>query len=190
MNTPAKGRTEKDQRTRELAAIHAARRDLALDDESYRDLLWSITGQRSAADLNARQRRAVLDQMRRLGAKQRPRKRVAQHPGRPHNLDSVAQLQKIEAQLADMRLPWSYADAIARQQCGIERVAWLKEPQHLQAVIAALHVEQKKRGMLAQLREILARDGITEQQLTEKFKLKEGWQRRRVTLNRLINLLM
>lgn len=50
-----------------LAAIHVGRKALGLDEETYRDLLERVTGQRSAAGMNARQHEAVIAEMRRLG---------------------------------------------------------------------------------------------------------------------------
>lgn len=170
-------------RNRELAAIHAAKRDLRLDDEAYRAMLWSVARVRSAADLDAGGRRRVLDHLKAVGWKSKPRRRVAQQPGTPHNLDREAMLQKIEAQLADMQLPWSYADAIAKHQAGIERVAWLRKSQQLAAVIAALHVEQEKRALLAQLDELLQAQGKTRADFAaQTVGLRRGWERHRPTL--------
>lgn len=56
-----------------------------------------------------------------------------------------AMITKIEALLADMRLPWSYADGIVKQMYGIERCAWARTPAQLKAVIAALYNLQKKK---------------------------------------------
>jgi hypothetical protein len=52
-----------DRRRRQLAAIHAAKRDLRLDDDTYRDLLERLTGVRSAAELGPASLDAVLDYM-------------------------------------------------------------------------------------------------------------------------------
>jgi phage gp16-like protein len=178
-----------DLRRRQLAAIHTAKRDLDIDDDQYRELLQQWTGKRSAGDLNGRERSQVLEQLRRIGADGRTRYQVGQYPGTPANLHTEPMLQKIEAQLADMQLPWAYADAIAKQQTGIGRIAWLRKEPQLKAVIAALDVEQEKRSLLAKLQDRLKEKGITEQQLEDKFQLKKGWQRRRKTLSKLIEQL-
>lgn len=52
-----------------VAAIHVAKKDLGLDDDTYRDLLARVTGKRSAKDMSDVERRAVLDEMRRQGFK-------------------------------------------------------------------------------------------------------------------------
>lgn len=131
------------RRNAQLAAIHVAKKQLGLDDDTYRAMLWAVARVHSAADLDAYGRRQVLDHMRSRGAAQR-RPRVGRYPGRPHNTDEQPQLRKIEALLADMRLPWSYADAIARQMYRVERVAWLHGDQ-LGSVITALIKERAKR---------------------------------------------
>lgn len=51
------------------AAIHIAKKQLGLDDDTYRDLLARVTGKRSAGDMSDAERRAVLDEMRRHGFK-------------------------------------------------------------------------------------------------------------------------
>lgn len=181
--------TAEIRRRKQLAAIHAARRDLGLDEDGYRLMLREVAGAESAKDLDAAGRRKVLDHLRRVGWERKPRRRVAEHPGTPHNIDREQMLQKIEAQLTDMGLPWSYADAIARQQTGIERVAWLRKRDDLTGVIGALHVEQEKRGLLASLDELLERVGMTRDQLAEEQKLRRNWTRHRPTLRAMVERL-
>lgn len=174
------------RRNKQIAAIHAAKRDLGMDEDTYRNMLEKVTGKRSSAGLSYDERQKVLDYLRESGAKRTPKKRVAQHPGRPANIDTRAQLQKIEALLADMSLSWKYADAIARQQTGIARVAWLKEESHLRSVIAALHVEQEKRGLFSQVEQHARAADIDLELLAEQFDLPKGWQRNRKILENLI----
>ena len=63
-----------DRKT-ELAKIHIGKAQLGLDEETYRDMLWSIGRVTSSADLDAAGRAAVLEHLKRLGFK-------ARHPGR------------------------------------------------------------------------------------------------------------
>lgn len=179
-----------DKRRRQLAQIHIAAKQLGLDDDTYRAMLREVAGVTSAGDLTDTGRRRVLDHLRRLGWHARPtRKRIA-YPGTPHNIDREAQLQKIEAQLADMGLPWSYADAIARRQTGIERVAWVRSREQLAAIIAALAVEQEKRALLAQVDEHLKALGWDRETLVEQAQtLPKGWERNRRTLRALCEYL-
>lgn len=176
-----------EQRRRDLAAIHAGARDLGMDDSSYRMMLQTVAGTTSSKDLSTSDRQRVMEHMRTLGWKRTPRKRVGQHPGKPHNVSSEAQLQKIEAQLASMKLSWAYVDAIAKRQWGIEKVAWIRKPQQFSAIIAALHVEQEKRDLLAQLDSMLGTLGSNHGEIQSEWGLKDGWTRNRKTLRRLIN---
>lgn len=174
-----------DRRKSQLAAIHAAKRDLAMDEDSYRQMLWTVARVRSASDLDDAGRQRVLDHMRNVGAQRKPRRRVAQHPGRPHTMDAGKHadlLAKIEAQLADMKLSWNYANAIAKRQCGIDRVAWLKTVDQLQGVIAALGYEQEKRSKIAaidRVSEHLATDrlGVLTQVGIDVDSLPKNWHR-------------
>jgi phage gp16-like protein len=167
-------------RTKDLKKIHIAKRDLAMTDGSYRAMLQRLTGHDSAGKLNAHQRQAVLAEFRRLGWKPRSKKGGR----RPHNLDREAQLQKIEAQLTDMGLPWRYADAIANRMFHIERVEWLRERKHRDAIIAALWREQKKRHLLTAVDEILADLGRDRSDL-DRYQLRPGWERHLPTLTAL-----
>lgn len=178
-----------EKRRKQLAAIHVARRDLGMDEDDYRLMLRQVMGVESARDLDASGRQALLDHLRRIGWKGHPRKRVAQYPGTPHNLNREQMLQKIEAQLADMKLPWSYADAIARQQTGIDRVAWLRKAEDLKGVISALYVEQEKRSLWAALEQAMERLGISQGDIEREHRLRKGWQRNRKALRHLLSLL-
>jgi phage gp16-like protein len=178
------------RRRKQLAAIHAARRDLGLDEDGYRLMLSEVAGVGSAKDLDAAGRQRVLDHLRRVGWEAKPRQRVGKHPGTPHNLDRKPLLQKIEAQLADMGLPWSYADAIAQRQAGIDRVAWLRKLEDLRAVVAALAVEQEKRALIARVDEQLTALGWSRDTLAEQVQgLRKGWERHRPTLRALVERL-
>ena len=132
------------RRSTQLAKIHIARQQLGMDDESYRAMLQRVAGVRSAAALNPTQTAAVLAELQRMGFAPKPGPR---NRGKPHNMDTLAMpamMRKVEALLADMALPWAYADGIAKQMFGIERCAWIRKESQLTALIAALHNRQKK----------------------------------------------
>lgn len=121
------------RRRAELARIHMLAKELGMDREQYEAVLWTVARVDSAAALDADGRRRVLDHLagRQRGAKPR-------YPGAPHNLAEDEQLQKIEALLAEMKLPWRYADSIAQRMWGIERVAWVRDPKRKAGIITAL----------------------------------------------------
>ena len=130
-----------DKRRRDLAAIHAAAAKAGIDEETRRDMIARISGgrTRSSADLGADERHALLKA---LGGRSRPA-RAGRGPG-PGDLDRRAILTKVEALLADQRLPWGYAEAILRRQRGIldQRISCpmaQSTDAELRGVIAALH---------------------------------------------------
>jgi phage gp16-like protein len=169
-----------------LAAIQIGKKALGMCDDSYRILLKDMFGKQSAKDLTETEKGKLLDRFQKLGFK--PTKKKA-YPGKPKNFGQNEPLAKIEAQLADMKLPWSYADAIAKRQFGIDKVEWIKTRYQFSAIIAALHVEQEKLGLLASFTEILAKQGMTIEQFETKYskQLKQGWKRNRRTLRALID---
>jgi len=118
----------KNSRHCELAKIHLLKKQGCLDDDSYRDMLSNLTGQRSAAKLNRSQRQKVIHYLARYSQ---------DFPDRPHNTETTAQLKKIEALLADQRLPWSYAVNIAKRMYQRQRLEWCSSDQ-LRSVITAL----------------------------------------------------
>lgn len=141
----------RDARRRELAKIHLAKKQLGLDDATYRAILHETAGVESAAKLDGPGRRAVLAHLERCGFKP---KRGKPHPGQPHNLLSTSRgplLRKIEALLADKGkreeryVPWSYALGILKRQGGPEKIEWAS-PEQLQAVIAALSSDARRKG--------------------------------------------
>lgn len=178
-----------DRLKKKRQAIHVARRQLDLDDASYRALLQRSAGVNSSADIvSLKQADAVLDAMTKLGFQHKPRVTPVRHKGTPGNLANEPMLQKIEALLADMQLPWRYAEKIAEHITGgkkpeaIKRLAWVKEQKHLVGIIAALHGEKKKRltKVLADLGAALALRGLTPQwaqdQAEAMGRLSQPWK--------------
>ena len=159
-----------DRLKKKRQAIHVARRQLELDDTSYRALLMRAAGVNSSADIMSNDKAdAVLDALSKLGFKHKKMPKPGTHPGTPGNIDREPYLQKIEALLADMELPWTYAERIAENITGgnkpesIKRLAWVREQKHLVGIVAALHREKTKRLDKAQeeLGQQLARRGLT-----------------------------
>lgn len=173
-------------------AIHVLRRQLNLDRDVYESILQRVAGVASSTLLDDAGRDRVLDELRRLAGEAAPSPAPVSksYPGKPHNFASGAMpetITKIEAQLADMGLSWAYADAIAQRMFGIARCAWVRNTPDLAAIVAALHVEQEKRDLLAgveALREQLGFTGADWEALTAK--LPKGWQRNRRALKALL----
>lgn len=175
-----------DRRNKHIAAIHAAARELELDEDSYRALLErvSATGgatRRSAKEMTLPQLTAVLTELNRLGGfKPSPKAK-----GKPANFERLPDLiAKVEALLAHMKLPWSYADSIAKRQFGIQRMAWCRTRDQLRSVIAALDAEREKRELFGYVERTCKRVGISLEQLEVRYGLGgiRGWRRNRKTL--------
>jgi phage gp16-like protein len=116
------------QRRRELAAIHAGRKALAIEEESYRALLERVTGRRSARDLDAAGRSAVIGELRRLGFQYQPgaRKRPIAAPATAALAAKALALWFSLDQLGELRSGSAEAfRAFARRQTRVERTEWL-----------------------------------------------------------------
>lgn len=170
--------------------LHIARQQLGLDEDVYRGLLQRTTGSTSSKNLTERQGQAALAEMNRLGFTAKP-PRKGKTKGKPHNFDRLPEMvTKIEALLADMKLPWSYADAIANQMWKRQRIAWTREPEKLQAILAALHVEQRKRRLLAYVEEKMVVLGPTDPKWQALLdRLPKNWKRNVTTLQQLAETL-
>jgi len=169
-----------------LAQIHIAKAQLGLTDEDYRAILTRTAGVSSSKELTNRNVGAVLHEFRRLGFQPKAPKRAGRLP---NTFNKHEQLGKIEAQLADMGLSWEYAGAIAKRQTGIERIDWLRTEAQFKGVIAALEVEQDKRHLIAYIDERLAALGKTREELAERYRLPEKWERNLSVLKKLAELL-
>jgi phage gp16-like protein len=131
--------SRRDQaRNTELAKIHIAKAQLRLDDDTYRDMLWTLARVRTAKELTSDGRRRVLDHLRSRGFVDRGR-------GRPHNANNSALIRKIEALLADAKRPWAYADGMAKHMFKVDRVTFCSYEQ-LRKLVAALTYDAKRRA--------------------------------------------
>lgn len=136
----------RDPRRQQLARIHMAKKQLGLDDDTYRSLLKRVGGKDSSGTMSAAQRNAVIAEFVRLGFKDAKRQERRKYfPGAPKNIDQVPMLGKVEALLADSKRPWSYAHAMSKQMFHVNRVEWLRDEQ-LHKLVSALQIDAKKRG--------------------------------------------
>lgn len=133
-----------------LAQIHIAKAQLmkagVLDEDGYRAMLFAQARVKSAAELDHAGRARVLNHMRRLGAR-------LGHEGKPHARrgdgppkDRRAQLDKIEALLADAGRPWAYLQqGMVKRVCGVDAIEFCTS-EHLGKLIAALTYDQQRRA--------------------------------------------
>lgn len=59
-------------RRNELAQIHIAKKDLCLDDDTYRAMLWTVARVHSSGDLDFHGRKRVLQHLKARGWKNKP----------------------------------------------------------------------------------------------------------------------
>lgn len=127
-----------------IGAIRAACARLGMDDDTRRAMQRAQVGKDSLSAMTLPELDTVLDHVNGLTGYRGTR-------GKPHNFDRKPYQAKIEALLADMALPWSYAEAIAWRITGgkkpeaIQRLAWVSDADHFRGIIAALSREHKKR---------------------------------------------
>lgn len=129
-----------------MAKVHIGKKDLGLDDDTYRDVLWRVTGKRSCSDMTIAQLQDVVKDMESRGFKPKAAKKHGKKPDvikRRKNL-----MSKIEAILADMGLHWNYAHGMADSMFQIKRLQFLSDNQ-LYKVTQALSVHQRREAKKA-----------------------------------------
>lgn len=84
-----------------LAKVHIAKKELGLDDETYREVLSRVTGKTSSAGLKDHQLDAVLTEFKRLGWKPKPAKAKPGGP-RPRPESDKPHVRKVFAIWTDM----------------------------------------------------------------------------------------
>jgi phage gp16-like protein len=138
--------TSTDTRRAMLAKVHIAKKDLCLDDGTYRMMLDNLFGVDSSGKLSLKQLDELLGHMASRGF-------VAVKKGDARPSDSAARgkpiIAKIGALLAELgqregrHVSWNYAVGILKRQSGVMRLEWAK-PEQLRAVVAALDKRVKK----------------------------------------------
>lgn len=158
---PFKKRTDAEQWDIDRPRIHVLKNKVMIvrpgfTDDNYRDIILDISHGKinSSKDLSATQRQSLINRLSVLaGEEERPSwqpRDKRSYPNRPKNMDKPGesradQLKKIEALLTIGKLPWSYADAIAKQMRLADKIQWVKEAD-LFKVITALRRKALKEG--------------------------------------------
>lgn len=124
-----------------MVKIHIAKKDLHLDDDTYRDVLWRVTGKRSCKDMTIAQLQDVVKDMENSGFKPKAAPKHGKKPSVTKRRQAL--ISKIEAILADMGLHWNYAHGVGEQMFQIKRLQFLND-QQLYKVTQALSVHQKR----------------------------------------------
>lgn len=127
-----------------IKAIHAACRSAGIDNAERHRIQASLTGKTSLSEMSYAEVNTVLDHLNKAAGYQ-------EYSGKPKGVDADPQLQKIEALLADMKLPWAYihrskfGPTMVKRLTGKDRIEWA-DTAGKQAVITALIKRQQKAG--------------------------------------------
>jgi phage gp16-like protein len=134
-----------------LAKIHIAKKELGMDNDTYREMLRTHGGVSSSKDLTLIGAAKVLAHLERCGFK--PKAGKAGDRARPKvGVDRQPLIGKIGALLADAGRPWAYADGVAKRLFAnttkVERIEFC-DVAHLAKVVAALGFDAKRRAKKA-----------------------------------------
>jgi phage gp16-like protein len=127
-----------------LAKVHIAKKDLGLDDDTYRAMLENLTGKESAAALTVPQLVRVVADLRAQGWKGQANKSATRRKPVVRS-EAAGYLDKIEALLAEAKRPWSYASGIAKRMYRADKLEWLNADQ-MRGVMTALMRDAVRHG--------------------------------------------
>ena len=125
-----------------IASVHIAAGDMGLDEDTYRNLLSSVTGRNSAGKCSVPQLKAVLAEMRNKGWQPRPR------AGQPTAIPAALRPlhSKIAALCKSIERPLSYAEEIIKRQTRNSATLGTADRPQLTACVAALVHQQDREG--------------------------------------------
>lgn len=122
-----------------LAQIHIAKKELALDDDSYRDVLERVTGARSSKDLSPAQRRKLISELKRLGFKPQGKFSGRKISDKPY-------VRKVFALWGELRRAgiWRNSD-IASLRAFVKKLTGVADPEWLTYPQASMVIEAMKK---------------------------------------------
>ncbi len=131
-----------------IAKIHIAKKDLGLDDGTYKDVLKRITGKDSSKNMTLNELKAVLDDFSRRGFVAKRTAKTAKRHGKKttahqQNQSRQAMIDKIEAILADMGLHWNYAHTMSNNMFGKLQLQFCTDDEMFK-VMQAMAVYQRR----------------------------------------------
>lgn len=131
-------------RNRDLAAIHATRKQLGMDEETYRAMLMTVVGVASTKDLDFAGRRKVLDHLRAVGGQfKRPARSAgewafvdhAAPANQPLLRKAIVLCRQLELAKGGQR---AYCEGIMRRQHQVERHMEMMDHGDLWMLVCAL----------------------------------------------------
>lgn len=140
----------KDDKAKLIAKIHVGKKQLGYDEATYRDVLERVTGKNSLKEMDLKELKKVIMELKRLGFVPTPtattQNQTPTWGKKPDGAEEKkALIGKIEAMLADMNLHWNYAHGMAKRMFGVNFVNWLNHRQ-LYKLTQALAVHQQKQA--------------------------------------------
>ena len=124
-----------------LATIHIAKKELGLSQEVYSEFLMATIGKDTCKGASEKELVAVKIALERKGW-------VNTHQGRKKpsvRRGNEAMLAKIEALLAEEKLPWNYAHGIGKRMFGTERLEWLDGGKLASVLVALVRQAERKK---------------------------------------------
>lgn len=130
-------RKSNSPRSSELAKIHLLAKELGLDDETYRAMLWTVARVTSSRDADQQQRQAVIEHLKSRGAGG-PRRGTPSDARAPY-------VRKIRALLNAAQRTDAYAHGMAAHMFKVAKYTWCT-PDQLRRLIAALAIDATRRA--------------------------------------------
>lgn len=132
-------------RKSELAAIHIAKADVGMAQDTYRTLLRTQFGVDSAADLDDDGRARLLDHFAKLGFVSKARQKNAAKGAMRAAEGRDALLSKIDAQLSAQGRTRAYIEpGMVRRICKVDALAFCTAD-HLRKLVAALAYDASRK---------------------------------------------
>lgn len=138
---PAKFDAGNQERRLMIAKIHVAKKEMALLDDDYRQMLFDVTGRTSSADCTVTELRAMVEEMKKKGFQ--PKKAAGAAAGHPFAAKARALWISLY-HLGAIDNPSEQAlEAFARRQLRCERMQWANQAQAYKLVEALKAIAQR-----------------------------------------------
>lgn len=135
------------QKKKMMQLVHIGKNKLGLDDATYRDMLWQVTGKRSSKDCTAANLKKMIERMEQHGFTITPaKKHQTKKPDAAKSKQAL--IDKIEALLTDGGYPWEYAQKLAKHMYKVDALTFC-DGRQLRGIITALTKQQQKLAELA-----------------------------------------
>lgn len=138
-----------DRKT-DLARIHCLKRDLHMDDDGYRDMLFAVARVRSAGDLGIAGRAQVIAHLSNLAHRTLGDRSITVSSNGWAWVNAATPerrplLRKLAMMLKESGRGRPYLDGVATKMYGIEKIEFCA-PDQLRSIVAALVIDQKRRA--------------------------------------------